>query len=492
MENEWLIPNLTCVLFFNTIWLLENKSNVRKLSNIFTFWGSCLLTVTSIMYIVTQRSDLANLSHSVFYIHMLFELGYGYFYFPQYMYGLTTYLHHFVYLFFEYFLICKTNHYYLFVYYFPQEFPTFLLACKRYFEIDNDVYNLVLLGSFVFFRFFYFLVVSYQYRMIIQENYVYTTMFFMITLLQSKWCMELLQKSVSKIPYGYFSKNKKKSFTTIPTIHALCKTPVPFSEISFHSSGWMQIFQCGVSKYIQENMKYDECKLVGTSGGALIACSLCCDLPMDDIFDEMIKTRKIYNNNIFKMCHYTKKIIEKMLPEKCIDLIKKRLTIVCSKLEDYDFIPLYMDNFHTYTDVLKYLHATIHVPIIDGCTPYEIDNLMLYDGMMSDSHPQLTDNCLHVTWDNSGSRENAIVPEFEIPHYWCALPPDENTLKLLYFHGYYQAKKFFTKGESTTNAAETINSELREKIKQNTDLLIYILKGGFLFFGCFCFSQMVV
>jgi len=502
VSGDWIIPNLTCALFFNMIWILEDKTDRRKLSNIFTLWGSSLITITSGLYIITQRPEMAILCHSIFYNHMLFELVYGYLYFPQYMYGLTTYLHHMVYLFFEYFLICETAHFQKFVYYFPQEFPTFLLALKRYFEIDNDVYNFISLCSFLFFRFFYFLVISHHYRFIILENNFYVLMFVMIGILQTKWCVELLQKTIAKLPFGIGGGGVVNNKDMKPVHHAISsslpKQLFPYKEMSFASSGWMQIFQCGVGKYIQENFQYEECEIVGTSGGALIGCSLCCGISMDTIFDEMIITRKFYNNNIFMMCNYTKVNIQKMLPDNCIALIKNRLTIVCSKIHDFAMIPLYTNSFQTRDDLLKYLYATIHIPLMDGCLPHEIDNQLLYDGLLTDSYPQVLHDCLHVNWDRTYRSEKLINPEIKIPLYWCIFPPSERVLLLLYRHGYYQAQKHFLRKEENPMEAEAILAELIEEMKnvEKTDKVIsnvmYILKGGLLFCGCLGFSHYVL
>lgn len=200
-SGDWILANTTCFLFFHVIWGLEDKKDIQKLSNVFTFWGSSLMTVTSVYYIATEQPEVAILCHSIFYNHMLFELLYGVLYFPKYMHGLTTYTHHIVYLLFEYILIWETSHLYIFVYYFPQEFPTFLLTGKRYFEIDSDFYNLILLVSFIFFRFFYYFAVSYHYRNLffendLWENSFFVSMFLMVGVLQSKWCLDLLLKTL--------------------------------------------------------------------------------------------------------------------------------------------------------------------------------------------------------------------------------------------------------------------------------------------------------
>ena len=222
MSKDWVLANTTCFLFFNIIWGLEDKKENRKLSNIFTFWGSSLITITSFLYIVTARPEVAIFCHSFFYTHMLFELLYGYLYFPQYMNGLTTYTHHLVYLLFEYVLIWKTNHFNEFVYYFPQELPTFLLTCKRYFDIDSDFYNIILLVSFIVLRFFYYFAVCYHYKLVIWENNFYVAMFLIIGVLQSTWCMELLLKTIGKLPFGVV-----KSQSTSDILHLFSfKTPI--------------------------------------------------------------------------------------------------------------------------------------------------------------------------------------------------------------------------------------------------------------------------
>ena len=323
----------------------------------------------------------------------------------------------------------------------------------------------------------------------------------MIGALQSKWCMDLLLKTIGKVPFVVVKSKpeKKTSFIfPIPT-EVIAKTKLSCGELSFASSGWMQIFQCGVAKYIQENYEYEDCHMVGTSGGALIACALCCDISMDTIFGEMIKTRKIYNNNIFMMCDYTKINIKKMLPKTCIELINNRLTIVCSKFKDFSFTPMYKNAFATYEDVVKYLYATIHIPIMDGCLPHEVDGQLLYDGLLTDSHPQISADCIHVNWDRTCNKKQNIIPEIAIPVHWCIFPPDERILHLLYCHGYYQAQIFFQKKDSPENVnAENILSELKEEMirdKRTQELIsitIYVIKGGFIFCGCFLISNMVL
>ena len=101
---EWIVANIATFLFFHIIWFIEDKKNIKKLSNIFTLWGSIGITVFSVLYIITENEYFSILSHATFYNSMIIELIYGSIFFPKYMYLLTTYIHHFVYILIEYYL----------------------------------------------------------------------------------------------------------------------------------------------------------------------------------------------------------------------------------------------------------------------------------------------------------------------------------------------------------------------------------------------------
>jgi hypothetical protein len=277
------------------------------------------------------------------------------------------------------------------------------------------------------------------------------------------------------------------------------KDKLPFSGLSFHASGWMQIYQGGVAKYIQENYHLDDCKMVGTSGGALVACTLCCDIPMDLACKEILEVRKVNRyNNVFLMCDHTKQIVKKMLPLNCIELIKNRLTIVCSKVENMSLVPAYANSYETYTDVLNYLCATVHIPIFDGVLPQITDNQYLYDGMMTDSHSGILDPCLKVTWDTNcycgcTKQDDTICPEMKIPYLWCFFPPDERILELLYYHGYYSAQKFFKRqiSQEDINLSENIKREITDELhRENGNHSV--LQGSAILGGCLGVLHMLI
>jgi hypothetical protein len=361
--------------------------------------------------------------------------------------------------------------------------------------------------------------VSYKYKDIIKASWVYIIIFFLIGSLHTMWCVELLSKNTRENPekttdindakYSPFCvKSENDPDKNEMTEH---KQKFPFSELSFHSSGWMNCFQYGVSKYIQDNYDISECKMIGTSAGALVACTLCCDIPIEKIYNEINKFRKISGNPFF-MCHYAKQSIHTFLPDNCIELINDRLTIVCSGLEKNGFVPKKYNHFTTKQGISQYLNATIHIPVIDGILPDMVGGDLLYDGVFVDSHPQLSgsisSSCLKITWDKTcycgcTKTQNTIFPEMEFPFYWIGLPPDDRCLSLLYYHGYYCAKTFFSKKndekmtdmdvEKSQNIILELNAIIR-KTNQNYITIqnrTYLFKGCFLFLSCLYLSQYI-
>ena len=503
-KTEWIVANIATIGFYHIMWFSENKNNRKKLSNIFTLWGSLGMTVFSVFYLITKNEYYSMIGHATFYNSMIIELIYGSIYFPKYMYLLTTYIHHFIYIGIEYYLLFHSTDVNNLLYYFPQEFPTFLLACKRYFDIHSKTYDLAVCYAFILLRFFYFFYVSFGFFDTIKKNTIYITMLVGIGILQSKWCYDLLIKNMGNFKSIY--ENNRKPLKEINMTEKEIKPDFPFQELSFHSSAWMKIFQFGSSMYIQNNYNIDNCKFVGSSAGALIACTLSCNVKIQNVYNEIIRIREIYKNNIFMMCNYAKNAISKFMPEDCIDIIKNRLTIVCSKVDRRNLTSSCYNNFKTRIELIEYLNSSLHIPLLDGIMPVDVNGELLYDGMLTDTHPSIQDNSLKITWDNScycGCTKTAssIFPKYKIPVYWLVFPPSAYVLSLLYYDGYYTTKQFFVENkydEMTEEESEEhlkIVSELKEMIESENKTIqkyMYLVKGISIAVLCTSLSNFLV
>jgi len=319
-------------------------------------------------------------------------------------------------------------------------------------------------------------------------------------LFQFQWAFAWYQK--------YFMKQEKDSSINLITPFTEIKRdkktlfPFPYKEISFHSSGWMQIFQFGVAKYIQTHYSTKDCIFTGTSGGALVACTLCCDIDPELIKEIITKGRKSHWN-VFRNCLFANETIDTILPKTCLEQVQNRLVVACSKVNGFGLDTKHFQNFKSYEDVANTLKAAVHIPLLDGCFPVQVDSEWIYDGMFTDTHPQTRNSCLKVTWDmncqcgcTKKQTNNTIVADVVIPFDWCIFPPNDTILLALYEHGYYQAKKFFAKNktmewttEDILNAdshKKRIEKHLKDKwdhyyISKNT---AYISRGIFLFLFC--------
>ena len=95
------------------------------------------------------------------------------------------------------------------------------------------------------------------------------------------------------------------------------KKNFPYNEISFRASGWMLVFYFGVIKYIKEKYKIKNINLTGSSGGAISACLLLCDVDIDKLINLLDMDRSNNTIHMFNLCNYVKKNIA-ILKNRCL------------------------------------------------------------------------------------------------------------------------------------------------------------------------------
>lgn len=236
MINEWIIPNITNILFFQTIWMLEKKTDVYKLSNIFTLWGSLGTAMFSTLYMITEKPILIYMTHSMFITHLLFELVYGCVYFPQHMNLYTTYIHHFLYLFLEYKLI-ESDIFKGTVCMLLEEAPTFLLNCKRYFKIKNKHFELLYGTSFILIRIIYQVFLYFKLHQYIMSDVFYVAIFNISLCAHCKWGYMWIHKYIKMSHENNRSKSHQSNQVT-PT------PPNQIQTIDDYSIGENIIYLC--------------------------------------------------------------------------------------------------------------------------------------------------------------------------------------------------------------------------------------------------------
>ena len=155
MTNNIIIHQLiACVLFFNIVWIFENKTDKFKCSNILALWCSILLCIFTFVYIFTKDTYYVTLTIAIFLSYLILELIYGSIYFREHMHLITTYIHHIVYILLVLYLLYTYDMDKLSVLSlsFLVEIPTILLNLKRYYNIKSKLFNLAYGILFLIFR----------------------------------------------------------------------------------------------------------------------------------------------------------------------------------------------------------------------------------------------------------------------------------------------------------------------------------------------------
>ena len=157
------------LLFLNVVWWFmtdRSKKNSKK-SFVFALWQTSSCTIFTAMFMLTHNKLYSIATHAWFLSGMFMDFAYGFIYFPEDMYMLTTNVHHVAYFLLEYYIITVVDFTGIFSLYFLQEFPTFMLNLKRYYNIQNNSYENAFCVSFFLLRIVYYNYINYLYMEII-------------------------------------------------------------------------------------------------------------------------------------------------------------------------------------------------------------------------------------------------------------------------------------------------------------------------------------
>jgi hypothetical protein len=144
-----------------------------------------------------------------------------------------------------------------------------------------------------------------------------------------------------------------------------------------------------------------------------------------------------------------KEMLHELVPSDAAQTCDGRLGIVCTELRGLNARTIEFGRFDTRSEVVALLCATAHVPVLGGWFPYLFRSKWLYDGLFTETHPRAGHrDCFKVSWTprcDCGCTEDddprVFCPQVKIPLWWCVFPPDESTLRLIFWHGYAQAKR---------------------------------------------------
>jgi hypothetical protein len=207
-------------------------------------------------------------------------------------------------------------------------------------------------------------------------------------------------------------------------------------------------------------MKQDDVAFSGSSGGALVACALCCGIDIDTMTEHIIETCQpqcIFNP--WKMLPCADEALRIFLPTYACKSVSNRLRVLVTRFELRWGRPLVrpqvVSTFGSHAELRQILRASCHIPLLGGLLPYQVQGEdgkargAFYDGLFWPSILYTwrvfgpTDTLLKVS--GIGWPTAHVALPLPVPPHWTMLPPSRKTLWRLYQAGQDDTARYFAR-----------------------------------------------
>lgn len=174
-------------------------------------------------------------------------------------------------------------------------------------------------------------------------------------------------------------------------------------NLSFAGCGFLGIYHVGVAvcfrKYAPHLLLN---KISGASAGAIAACCLLCDLPLDDMTSDVLRLAiEARSRSLgpfspsFNIQNLLLQGLEKYLPEDAHVKVNGKLHISLTRV--YDGKNIIVSEFESREDLLQALLASAFVPVFSGILPPKFRGVRCMDGGFSDNLPAIDENTITVS-----------------------------------------------------------------------------------------------
>ena len=238
------------------------------------------------------------------------------------------------------------------------------------------------------------------------------------------------------------------------------------TTFSFDSSGWLYVYHLGAARYLQQHilphLPPESVAFSGSSGGALVAASLCTGLDVEALTQFVIDCQPECEFNPWRMLPCAEEALRLYLPDRAHERAQNRLRVLVTRIElrwrRWFVRPEALCTFHDHAELSQALRASCHIPVLGGLRPYSVQRAdgtsrgAFYDGLFWPSMMYMwrafdaSDAVLKVSglgWPTAHIRLPLPVP----PH-WIVLPPSQRTLWRLYAAGYDDTAQFFAREDA--------------------------------------------
>ncbi|XP_072746314.1 patatin-like phospholipase domain-containing protein 2 [Anoplolepis gracilipes] len=173
-------------------------------------------------------------------------------------------------------------------------------------------------------------------------------------------------------------------------------------NLSFAGCGFLGIYHIGVAiglKKYASHLSLD--KISGASAGAMAACCLLCDMPLEETINGILYVAHVARKHTlgpfspyFNIQHMLFENLQKILPEDAHIRVNGKLHISLTRM--YDMKNVIISQFDSREDLLQALLATSFVPLFSGLLPPRFHGIRYMDGGFSDNLPTFDENTITI------------------------------------------------------------------------------------------------
>ncbi|CAL1677562.1 unnamed protein product [Lasius platythorax] len=174
-------------------------------------------------------------------------------------------------------------------------------------------------------------------------------------------------------------------------------------NLSFAGCGFLGIYHVGVAMCFKKYAPHLSLnKISGASAGAIAACCLLCDLPLEETMNGVLYIARAARKHAlgpfspyFDVQHILAKVLrQKILPDDAHIRVNGKLHISLTRV--YDGKNVIVSQFNSKEDLLQALLASSFVPLFSGLLPPRFHGIRYMDGGFSDNLPMFDEDTITV------------------------------------------------------------------------------------------------
>lgn len=190
-------------------------------------------------------------------------------------------------------------------------------------------------------------------------------------------------------------------------------------SLSFSGCGFLGIYHVGVAVCLRQHAPQLLLeRIAGASAGALAACCLICDLPLECMAGDFLRVvQEIQRHSLgafspwFNLPECLLEGMRSWLPEDAHLLASGRLHISLTRVSDRRNVV--MSEFSSRQELLQALMCSCFIPGLSGLVPPQVRGVRYMDGAFSDNLPLLDEHTVTVS---PFCGESDICPRDQNPH----------------------------------------------------------------------------